>query len=322
MADYGTDGGYQVDQVLWGDDETPGAEIPVEPRPAVPQPAPQAALPPVAPTPLPVSDGSGSIKDQSHMLAATVVSTFTDRLKSEAQKRGGYLTVEDIDRLSNEFDRKRGDLEKVFELSFAQFVRARERAAFDHARQYPFDRLIVNTFAGLFARDRVAEDGDAAVTRRVLPGFFIALDKMLGAAAIEELHAKCRKVVARLADGSEAEFNWELLYGDAEAQVIGLDALISFAPYFEDINKRKDWFVPLINGSLDSSDEWALSEAGYYNLVAEMFSPLRQVLADKQGRANLERRIGGVAVYEISRSFERMDKAVAGGAQTSNTPAV
>ena len=104
----------------------------------------------------------------------------------EAQKHGGYLTVGDIDQLSREFDRKREALETVFQQSFEQYVLVRERAAFDHARQFPFDRVIVNTFAKLFSQERVDQDGAAAVTRGVLPGFFMALDKMIESDATEE----------------------------------------------------------------------------------------------------------------------------------------
>ncbi len=126
-------------------------------------------------------------------LAQTVVSTFTDRLKLEAQRHGGYLTVSDISQLAEEFDRKRGHLEKVFQQSFEQVARARERAVFDHVRAYPFDRLIVNTFEELFARERAAADGADAVTRRVLPGFFLSMDMMVGKDMVEEFQDRCRK---------------------------------------------------------------------------------------------------------------------------------
>ncbi|MEK9678346.1 MAG: hypothetical protein VW169_08155 [Rhodospirillaceae bacterium] len=284
------------------------------PSQPVPQVAPQAAsAPPAAAQPAPPATApkpSGSVQDQSRVLAETVVNTFTDRLKIEARKRGGYLTVDDINRLTHEFESKRADLEKIFEMSFDQYVRARERAAFDHARQYPFDRLIVNSFAGLFVPDRVSDDGDACVTRAVLPGFFIAMDKMLGPETIEEFQAKCRTAVGRLSKGNENDFNWEQLYADKEAQMICLDALIAFLPYFEDLVKRMDWFVPLVNGAVAADVDWELTEPGFYNLVAEMFLPLRTALGDTEDRIALEKRKGAVALYELDRLFEKIDKVL------------
>ncbi|MDG2033709.1 MAG: hypothetical protein P8J29_07220 [Rhodospirillales bacterium] len=62
----------------------------------------------------------------------------------------------------------------MFGLAFDQLASARNRARFGHARKFPFDRIIVNTFADLFGPAGVIEDGAAANTRRILPGFFIA----------------------------------------------------------------------------------------------------------------------------------------------------
>jgi len=349
MADTKATNEYLVEQVVWGDtpDERvahrPEVAKAATPPPAKPLPQPQSyqtqAAPPPPPSPpqpmpqpapraapqaapsqpavaqpapaQPVAPSApGSVQDQSRILAETVVTTFTDRLKTEARKRGGYLTVDDINRLTHEFESKRADLEKIFEISFDQYVRARERAAFDHARQYPFDRLIVNSFAGLFAPDRVEDDGEACVTRAVLPGFFIAMDKMLGPEVIEEFQAKCRTVVGRLSKGNENDFNWEMLYADKEAQMICLDALIAFLPYFEDLVKRMDWFVPLVNGAVAADVDWELSEPGFYNLVAEMFLPLRTTLGDTDDRIALEKRKGAVALYELDKLFEKIDKVL------------
>ena len=38
----------------------------------------------------------------------------------------------------------------MFGLAFDQLASARKRARFDHAREFPFDRIIVNTFADIF----------------------------------------------------------------------------------------------------------------------------------------------------------------------------
>ena len=151
---------------------------------------------PVPRTPhVPSSAGDNTIAAQSKVLAETIVFSFTDRLKSEAIKAGGWLTIADIERLSAEFDRKQTQLEAVFRQTFEVYVQARERAAFDHARQYPFDRLLVNTFAPLFTAQRNDLDGLDRVTRKVLPGFFMAIDRMVPADKIEAFQARCRMTV-------------------------------------------------------------------------------------------------------------------------------
>jgi len=303
----------------------PKAQPPVqtEPKPQpVPQPAVQSAPKPVSrPAPLPSEPAPatkatpvGSVQQSSKLLAATVVSTFTDRLKAEARKNGGYLSEAHIDQLSQEFESKQRELEKVFELTFDQMTTAQNRAKFDHAREYPFDRIIVNTFAELFDQERVDDDGSAAVTRRILPGFFIAIDKMLGPEAIENFQRRSRAVLTRLGSGKESEVDWQVVYDDPVADEICKDALVTFLPYFADIQKRMDWFVPLVNGSVVPSDEdpWELTEAGFYNFSAEMFSQLRTALEDKAERAKLEKRHGGVAIFHLDQAFEQIDKALEG----------
>ena len=326
MSDKNVKNGPAVEQVVWvGSDaertEQSDAATSI-PQPAAPTLAPALLTPAPAPIPTPtptptpivkptppstVTEGE-TVKDQSHVLAQTVISTFTDRLKTEANKRGGHLTVADIEELSLEFDRKREALEVVFQQSFEQYVRVRERAAFDHARKFPFDRVIVNTFADLFDQERIAEDGPRAVTRLVLPGFFMALDKMIGPDAMEEFQARSRVIVERLSDGRESELDWEQIYADPESQKVCFDALVTFAPYFEDIKKRLEWFLPLVNGNLAANSDWELSESGFHNLVGEMFSELRDELTDAEARVDLEAQYGGVTCFELDRAFERMDQ--------------
>ncbi|NQV55306.1 MAG: hypothetical protein HQ503_05550 [Rhodospirillales bacterium] len=259
----------------------------------------------MASAPEPGGTGPFSSNAQSKALADTIVSAFTGRLLAEAEKNGGHLTSADIKRLAGELDARRGQLEAMFRQSFEQYVHARERAVFDHARQYPFDRLIVNSFADLFLPARAEDDGINAVTRRVLAGFFLAMDLMIGGEAVEEFQIRARAIVERLSAGDEAEFNWQKLYDDADAGDLCLDALVAFAPYFEDYFKRRDWFVPLVNGNLDSTDDWELTDMGFGNLVGALFSPLHAALGG-DARAGLEKRHGAKTLSALERILDAL----------------
>ncbi|MDG2033710.1 MAG: hypothetical protein P8J29_07225 [Rhodospirillales bacterium] len=50
------------------------------------------------------SSNSASVAASSKMLAATVVSAFTDKLKAETRKNGGFLSESHVDQLSQEFE--------------------------------------------------------------------------------------------------------------------------------------------------------------------------------------------------------------------------
>ena len=112
-------------------------------------------------------------------MAETVVSSIVDRLIGEANRKGG-LSVADLHALSDEFAKKTDALQKVFQKSFEDYVRARERSAWDQSRQFPFDRIIVRKFAVLFPQDCVSKLKPGLLSRRVLPGFFLTLSMMLG----------------------------------------------------------------------------------------------------------------------------------------------
>lgn len=247
---------------------------------------------------------------QSKLLVDLVITAFSERLRIEAEKRGGYLTLGDLDQLGRDFDAKRSQLEQVFEKSFKQYASTQELAAFGYSRHFPFDRLMVKTFDDLFDEKRATEESAPLVSRLILPGFFTAIDKMLGLDAVEDYQSNARQILQRLSPGAETGFNWQTLYDDAEAQRLCIDALVAFLPYFEDLDKRRDWFLPLINNELGPTDEWELSEAGFYKLVDEMFSGLRTELEEPPLRGALEDRIGSVTCYALSKIFEKFDGAI------------
>jgi hypothetical protein len=278
----------------------------IGPKPA--QASKKPGPPPVPVAPPAASAGGESIAAHSRMLVETIVGTFTERLKSEVAKRGGRLTAADIDRIAQELDGKRAQLEAVFRKTFESYVQARERAAFDHAREFPFDRLIVNTFAELFSPKRAELDGDDRVTRKVLPGFFMALDRMLPPERLAEYQERCRAIVGRIAGGDENVLDWRLLYADPEANVLLIDALAALVPHFEAYEKRRLWFLPLVNDNLqkDGTDDWELSPRGFINLTLAMFLPLRNELRDITGRARMVERYGPADCQNLQRILDKM----------------
>jgi hypothetical protein len=126
-------------------------------------------------------------KEQSKVLAETVVTSMVDRVREEALKKGS-LTVDDIDAMKGEFDKQAPALTETFEQSFEDYVKARERADWDQKRDYPFDRIIVKRFSPLFNETDMSRFD--RVSRRMLPGFFMALSMMLGPEEVDEYQEK------------------------------------------------------------------------------------------------------------------------------------
>ncbi len=280
-------GGYKRTQ-----DGGPGPDMPPLPSPQTPPP--QAAPPPQASAPVDMS----SPKEAGKLLATTVVSAVVDRLKAVANARGGHLTIGDLDGMQSEFDRQAEALSGVFEQSFEVYVKARERASWDQQRNYPFDRLMVKKFSHLF------KEGDALgpdeVSRRILPGFFVALGMMLGPEVVEGYQEKCRGIVERVKGNGKGVFNWEAVYKDTEAKALILEAEISLAGYFEDLEKRTTWFLNLVNANLtpvDSGAEgpaayWEFNEVGFLKFLNALLSGLREHLETDNGKMWITKRYG------------------------------
>jgi len=46
------------------------------------------------------------------------------------------------------------------------------------------------------------------------------------------------------------EFDWAVAYDARDIKIILLDALMPIAQHFEDLDKRRDWFLALVNSHL------------------------------------------------------------------------
>ena len=233
---------------------------------------------------------------QSRVLAETVVGSMVDRLKAEARRKGGMLALEDIERLSSDFQEKTVALQAVFQHSFEEYVKARERSSWEQARQFPFDRILVKTFSHLFADGMDLVNDPKAVSRRTLPGFLMGVNMMLGPEALEEYQERCRNLVGRAKDRFGDAFSWEKIYDHQDAKAVLVDAQITIAPHFLDLDRRSDWFINMINGHLAPYDgppdslaaRWTMTEVSFFALLGALFADLKAALSDKKSAAILQ----------------------------------
>jgi len=260
------------------------------------QPAKAPAAKAKAPEPKKKPAGR-SPKDRSGAMAASVVNSFVGRLKTEAQSKGGYLSVADLDSLQGEFTAQAKAITGVFEQSFDAYAEARDRAEWDKMRDLPFDRIMVKQFSHLF-HETDANRFDR-VTRRMLPGLFAALNMMLGEEIIEEYQDNCHVMVARLREDKGSEFDWDDVYASQESAAIILDAQVAIATHFDDFAKRRDWFIELVNGILAPADPankddegWELTPAGFNRFLGAFLGSLRATIGTDAGKLQITKRHG------------------------------
>lgn len=279
------------------------------PAPARTAPAPQqvAPVPPVQPPPQPPPAAAAKpvraiknpadAKEHSQALAISTVGSFVDKLRETAQAKGGVLSLMDIDTMQSELSEKTREMEAQFEAAFEQYADARERLKWGKEREDPFFRLLVKQFSPLF-KERVSRK---TVTRRMLPGFFMAVGMLLGPDVVDTHHARCRGIIARMkSDAGDEQFDWDAFYVERDSVTVSLDAQILIAARFKQYDRRMEWFVNLVNSHLapvvpgmsEAEQKWELAEQGFRRMMDAMLADLRKVLSSEKGRERLIKRHG------------------------------
>jgi hypothetical protein len=240
--------------------------------------------------------------------------TIFDRLLTETERNGGLLRAPDVERLKLEIMDNNGPVSTT-----ARAVC--QEAAFTQVgdRINSFHRLIVSRFEDLFLHNGGGDLEQDELSRQFLPGFFVAVEKMLGGETIKEYQDKCENIVTRLLAERGDAFSWQDVYQDEEANEFILDPLIAIACYFEEIDKRANWFIELVNGQISPStaekgDEaetnWHLSEPAFYRFLDTMFSSVRGVVSGAGNRPDIKRRYGEKTLGLLSRVMGQLDQHV------------
>lgn len=175
-------------------------------------------------------------------------------------------------------------------------LKARHRTHDIQARENFFGRLLVRRFAHLFIEDDGSLPVDKVISRRILPGFFVAVDMMLGPELVEDYQRRCREIVKRLGGDTGGNVSWEDYYSDQEAVKLVLDAQIKMALHFREIEKRIVWLTTLINNHVGAASHRPSAQLIRSQetaiLLSYLFSDLAKVLSEEDGRRFISRRYG------------------------------
>ena len=187
------------------------------------------------------------------------------------------------------------DVCKVLDRCF-QRIRAKRRGEAGRARENFFGRLLVRRFASLFIENDDDPNSERVISRRILHGFFVALDMMLGPERVEEYQKQCQDIVTRLSEGDRMRLSWDDYYADPDAIKLALDAQIKMALHFREIDKRIIWLTTLINNHVGSlahrPTEQAITPKDAITLLSFLFADLTAMLSNESGRRFIFRQYG------------------------------
>ena len=150
----------------------------------------------------------------------------------------------------------------------------------------------------------------------MLPGFFVALNLMLGTDIRDSYQGKCRAIVKIIGQQNGQDFDWDDIYDNEDARAIVFDALVDIAGSFADLNKRRDWFVDLINSHLESpgidmdeeSQAWSITPEGFDEFFEALMSELRVAVSMEAGRSLITRRRDEKTTENLIRLMKKLGR--------------
>lgn len=225
-------------------------------------------------------------------ISATMLGHFLTRLEVDARRTGGSLTFEQINAAATRFVSEMGRFEGVLQRSWDDCSRARDAAAWDKSRRRLFDRVLMKRFAHLFPA-RSGDDGssgEAVLSRRVIPGFNLAIDKMIGPLLHEQCQRRAHGIIDRLR-GKSNTIDWTQIQYDREARALVNDVLVVVAHYFGNFERRREWFMTLVNSNLapaaadDPDPNWQVTPAVFQRLMMALFDDLFALMQVDRGSA-------------------------------------
>jgi len=262
------------------------------------------------------SRGSSPCRD----MASAVLDDYTQSLIAMVEQSTQGLSISDIKNFLEEYKNKNViDSGSVIRTQYQNCLTRCEQEAFDPAlHREPFKRVFTSRIVCLFPPMNGLDDSGRYLSRRMLPGLFDALEKMVGSDVLKKGHILCKELIEDLKH-TEQGFLWEDLYDNTQAQSAVDDLLIALVPHFENPMKRVGWLLNMINSDLapaenyafegPASRDWVADEHGVILLLRALFDRFKQTLSTKDGAMQLTEHYGAENIRTLMTLLTELDKA-------------
>ena len=260
-------------------------------------------------------------REFSREITHTVTDHFVDELltflKEHRRDTLERRNIVDLARMFKAKDDENRCLDAVHKIAGEWFTEV-ERDYWEQNRRHPFERILVKRFAHLFPPTESLDD-EATLSRRLLPGFFIALERLAGREFVNQCRGASRGILRQLRDAFGEDFEWKDYYGDAAANNLVDDLLAVIAWNFGDFDKRLDGLCGLVNANLappedyafegDAVERWTLHRAGAVAMLTALYTDIGVNLASLSARKDIQRRYGERGVHALRHLVGEIEKA-------------
>lgn len=201
------------------------------------------------------------------------IGAFVSSLAERLRREGGSLDAAGLETAMRDFMRDSNGLHQLSEEAGVACRAVFEHQRRAHMRKDFFGRLIVHPFAHLLADSFSAPDEAPRLSRAFIKPFFTALKLMLGEAFLDDRHRRCEVVASEICARHGEDHDWAMFYTDRRMRAVLANTLFEIAAAFESFERRKTWFIGIVNQELDGDP---FTHIHFAALMAALFAPVRE----------------------------------------------
>ena len=235
-------------------------------------------------------------------ISESYLDLFLTYVERQAVGHGGRVDAHTLRNLAGEYQKLGGLTEPALSQSFSDCNMARLNQGHRDQRKDHLGRLLVEQFAAFFVEKGGPRPSERGLSYDILPGFLYALALALGADLLDRYRGRCSKIVKRLQAGSGDSFDWTSYFNESEINEILIEILASLSRTFSNFERRKSWFVDILDKERQSyagAKGPEFSEAHFQIMSRALFGHLKTAIDDSDGRRGMVKKFGRSTVAEI-----------------------
>jgi len=242
--------------------------------------------------------------------AMEAVEILSGQLLKRAKEVGGGVTAPTIREVVDDFKTHPDTiLSGLFQQYWNKCLASAESAHWTSARKFHFERIMVKCFSNLLPQDGESIEAGRHLSRRIIPGFILALQQMMGPETYEQFGDRARTLVETLRAVHGESFTWSEVYGDPSCQIVVEEVLISIAHHFDDMAKRRNWLIDVVDAHMPSTaneaeKNWNFGDGNFHTLMNSVFGDLREVLKSAEARDTLAINHGEEKIVALETLFD------------------
>ncbi len=229
--------------------------------------------------------------------ADSVLEMFLRMLDTDAEQTGGALSAERARLVAQALRDNREVMAPIYEKAAQACVHVYEEGVWEDKRANCMARLLVHGFEHLISEDLSLPPGRPELSRACIPGFIEIMIMVMGQESYDSCYERARRIVDELKRETGKVSVWDELFASSKAQALVREALMALMGQFEDYEKRRAWFIDVMNSHLDhqqgsepAGERWHFEEQHFKSLMQALYSSvpgLADQVEDGPGRAQL-----------------------------------